>query len=269
MDGFFSGAVVKKANPDCEMVGWDYKDPVPNMDVLKEYYHEVILIDITFPFEYLQELGKHVSLLVFDHHISFYRQTEGEELNFSYHYSDKMSACEVGYTYYIGEDMPQLIIEVGNYDTYRNVGTEEWESKTLPIKYALYGKVNKYEDALEVLNALPALHELVKEGEVIMDYVRTMNESMMNQHSFVREVYGGLKAVCVNTNFFNTEMLRSMDTEGLDLAVGFCYVNGKWGVSLRCIHPDVDVSVIAKKRGGGGHFSAAGFGVDSFEKIFI
>ena len=47
--------------------------------------------------------------------------------------------------------------------------------------------------------------------------------------------------------------------EKYDAMLTFGYRKGQWTVSLYSDRDDVDVSVIAKNRGGGGHKGASGF----------
>ena len=285
LDGFFSGAVLKYKYPDIELRGWDYKDEVPSFESMKGY-DEIILIDITFPFDILQELGTRTKLTVIDHHVSFKKQVDNhlqighdvvtdelKSITFEYIYDDKLSACELGFKHYFGY-IPPIVELVGKYDTWRANGTDEWDKHVLPVKYFLYGKVNKPEDIDskwfimdELLNAL-ALADMFDIGKSIMEYERKMDESKTNSYAFEREVYG-LRALCINTNFMSSEtMMTKFDSSKHDIMIGFAYNGNNWGVSLRSVGDKVDVSQIAKERGGGGHKNASGFQAVTFEDIF-
>ena len=284
-DGHFSGAVLKYKYPDIELRGWDYKDEVPLFESMNGY-DEIILIDITFPFDILQELGTKTKLTVIDHHISFKKQVDNhlqighdvvtdelKSITFEYIYDDKLSACELGFKHYFGY-IPPIVELVGKYDTWRANGTDEWDKHVLPVKYFLYGKVNKPEDIDskwfimdELLNAL-ALADMFDIGKSIMEYERKMDESKTNSYAFEREAYG-LRALCINTNFMSSEtMMTKFDSSKHDIMIGFAYNGNNWGVSLRSIGDKVDVSQIAKERGGGGHSQSAGFQAVTFEDIF-
>lgn len=274
LDGFFSGAVVKHKYPEVELRGWDYKDPVPDFSEMEEF-DEVILIDITFPLDTLLELGKIKKLTVIDHHISFIKQVyEKEVINFEFVFDDKMSACELGFQHYFGY-IPEIVELVGKYDTWRANGTPEWETSVLPMKYWMYGNVNKpedvntewfvkyYEDA-----EYEMMDRMIQTGKSIMNYENKMNESKTRNYAFEREAYG-LRALCMNTNFFSSETMKTMfDPEKHDIMIGFAYTGNTWSVSLRSVEGGADVSVIARERGGGGHKGAAGFEVKTFEDIF-
>ena len=284
-DGHFSGAVLKYKYPDIELRGWDYKDEVPSFESMKGY-DEIILIDITFPFDILQELGTRTKLTVIDHHVSFKKQVDNhlqighdvvtddlKYITFEYIYDDKFSACELGFKHYFGY-IPPIVELVGKYDTWRANGTDEWDKHVLPVKYFLYGKVNKPEDIDskwfimdELLNAL-ALADMFDIGKSIMEYERKMDESKTNSYAFEIEAYG-LRALCINTNFMSSEtMMAKFDSSKHDVMIGFAYNGNNWGVSLRSVGDKVDVSQIAKERGGGGHSQSAGFQASTFEDIF-
>lgn len=285
-DGHFSGAVLKYKYPDIELRGWDYRDEVPSFESMGGY-DEIILIDITFPFDILQELGTKTKLTVIDHHVSFKKQVDNhlqighdvvtDELKFitfGYIYDDKLSACELGFKHYFGY-VPPIVELVGKYDTWRANGTNEWEETVLPMKYYLYGKVNKPEDvknywfdSVEELYHEDIIDDMLEIGKSIMEYERKMDESKTNSYAFERDVYG-LRALCINTNFMSSEtMMTKFDSSKHDIMIGFAYNGNNWGVSLRSVGDKVDVSQIAKARFGGGHKNAAGFQAVTFEDIF-
>lgn len=281
-DGHFSGAVLKYKYPDIELRGWDYKDEVPSFETM-DGFDEIILIDVTFPFDILQELGTKTKLTVIDHHVSFKKQVDNhlqvghdvvtdnlKYITFEYIYDDKLSACELGFKYYFGY-IPPIIELVGKYDTWRANGTSELETVVLPMKYYLYGKVNKPDDVKNYWfdkYSGDIVDSMLEIGESIMEYERKMDESKTNSYAFEREAYG-LRALCINTNFMSSEtMITKFDSSKHDIMIGFAYNGNNWGISLRSIEGGADVSQIARERGGGGHKGAAGFQVDNFEDIF-
>ena len=282
IDGYFSGAVLKYKYPDIELRGWDYKDEVPSFESM-DGFDEIILIDITFPFDILQELGTKTKLTVIDHHVSFKKQVDNhlqighdivtndlKYITFEYIYDDKLSACELGFKYYF-EYIPPILELVGKYDTWRANGTYEWDTVVLPMKYYLYGKVNKPEDVKNYWfdkYSGDIVDNMLEIGKSIMEYERKMDESKTNSYAFEREAYG-LRALCINTNFMSSEtMITKFDSSKHDIMIGFAYNGNNWGISLRSIGGGVDVSQIATVRGGGGHKSSSGFQVENFDDIF-
>ena len=281
-DGHFSGAVLKYKYPDIELRGWDYKDEVPSFESM-DGFDEIILIDVTFPFDILQELGTKTKLTVIDHHVSFKKQVDNhlqvghdvvtdnlKYITFEYIYDDKLSACELGFKYYFGY-IPPIVELVGKYDTWRANGTSEWETVVLPMKYYLYGKVNKPDDVknywFEKYSG-DIVDSMLEIGKSIMLYERKMDESKTNSYAFEREAYG-LRALCINTNFMSSEtMITKFDNSKHDVMIGFAYNGNNWGVSLRSVGDKIDVSEIAKARGGGGHKSSSAFQAFTFDDIF-
>src|SRR5690348_12517125 len=70
LDGYCSGAIVKRKYPDAVMLGWDYGQPQPFDDsaVIGE---DVILIDMSFPIAKMDQLSAVAkSFTWIDHHIS-------------------------------------------------------------------------------------------------------------------------------------------------------------------------------------------------------
>ncbi len=81
--------------------------------------------------------------------------------------------------------------------------------------------------------------------------------------------FEGLRAICLNQGAFSSNTLQTVyDPEKHDIMLGFQFNGRFWNVSLRSAKDEVDVSVIAKSRGGGGHKAAAGFEAKTFEGIF-
>ena len=129
---------------------------------------------------------------------------------------------------------------------------EKYHIKLVPI--TIQFSEESYSDFFEIKNEL---------------LFKKMDESKTTSYAFETEVYNGLKALCINTNFMSSDTLASkFDSSKHDLMIGFAYNGRNWGISLRSVKGGVNVSEIAKARGGGGHENASGFQVDTFEDIF-
>jgi oligoribonuclease NrnB/cAMP/cGMP phosphodiesterase (DHH superfamily) len=274
MDGYTSGAICKRKYPEATLLGWDYKDEIPDF---KEFYGEdVIMIDITFPLARLIELGRIARLTVIDHHISFrkdFGKIKEEEHTFEYYYEDGVAACEIGWKFcFPNEPVPYAITLIGRYDTWRQK-EGDWEGETLPFKYYMYGNCNSAETfptwVIEPEFEKYISYEAITTGKQIMTYQRTMDEAAARSFSFEKEVFGELRGLCMNQGFFSSETCRSIyNPDKHDIMIGFILIGNKWSVSLRSAKEEVDVSLIAKRKGGGGHKGAAGFEVKTFEEIW-
>ena len=139
LDGLSSGAICKLKYPEAKIIGWDYSDPIPDFKQFKD--EEVIMIDITFPIEKMQELNNLTKqLTLIDHHISF--KKDYDELvytdntpSFIYIYELGIAACEIGWKYLFPDELiPYGITLLGRYDTWRK-DEGNWEEETLPFQY--------------------------------------------------------------------------------------------------------------------------------------
>lgn len=295
LDGFSSGAICKLKYPEARLIGWDYADPLPDFEQFRG--EDVIMIDITFPIDKLIELGRMCKLTVIDHHISFFKdyvaktpdnennplkgnpesitrtQSLVAEVPFLYIYQAKKAACEIGWNFlFTNKQVPKAITLLGRYDTWRQ-GEGDWEGETLPFQYAMRTECTSAE-SFPILKYLDLSTEdeniktAVEIGKSILKYQEQQDEMACLRSSFEATI-SGLRAICLNTRFFSSNTVKSVyNPDKHDIMVGFEYTGKKWTVSLRSSKPEVDCSIIAKSRGGGGHKAAAGFEASSFEKIF-
>lgn len=275
MDGYCSGAICKLKYPEAELIGWDYKDPIPDFEQFRG--QDVIMIDITFPIEKLKELGRLCSqLTVIDHHISFKKEYD-ERVDawdsFLYVYKDRKAACEIGWTYlFPDKPLPHSVLLIGRYDTWRQE-EGDWKEETLPFKYYMYGQCNSAESFPKWVLQRSQIYDMkietaIDSGKDVMKYQEMIDESATRAYSFEKEAYG-YRALVLNVPYFNSESLKTRyNPENHDIMIGFCYTGSKWSVSLRSAKSEVDCSIIAKQRGGGGHKGAAGFEAANFEDIF-
>lgn len=278
LDGFSSGAICKLKYPDATLIGWDYKDSIPDFEQFRD--QEVIMIDVTFPLPKLIELGNICDLTVIDHHIGVKRDIDAMEaqdpgfLTFVYIYEDGVAACEIGWKYLFSDKpVPYAITLLGRYDTWRQ-SEGNWEDETLPFQYAMRTYCTSAETFDKTLLTLSdtkaSVNQLINEGGAILKYQEQQDMLACRRSAFEHSFASGVfNAICLNTRAFSSNTMKSVyDPAKHDLMVGFEYTGTRWTVSLRAGKPDVDVSLIAKARGGSGHKAAAGFECDSFEEIF-
>lgn len=278
LDGFSSGAIVKLKYPEAKLIGWDYRDDLPDFEQFRG--QDVIMIDISFPLQKMVELGLICNLTVIDHHISLKREFDAQEKGFetfTYIYEADKAACEIGWKYlFPDEQIPYTITLLGRYDTWRQQ-EGDWDGETLPFQYAMRLECISAEtfptfllENSEEFQGDSLVSEYTNIGKMVLKYQEQQDLISCERSSFEKEVFGGLKGLCLNSRAFSSNTMKSVyDESKHDIMIGFEYARNKWTVSLRSVGNKVDCSVIAKARGGGGHKNAAGFETDSFEKIFI
>lgn len=102
--------------------------------------------------------------------------------------------------------------------------------------------------------------KVVQEGKLLMRYKERSNANFIKSHSF-ETTLDELSVIAVNRKGNSQQFNAVWDPKKHDAMLTFCWAKGIWTVSLYSDRKDVDVSLVAKKYGGGGHRSAAGFQV--------
>lgn len=270
LDGFTSGAIVKRKFPEAKLIGYDYGQPL-QMDITGE---PVIMVDVSVP---MSTMVKIASLSNFrftwiDHHASAikdYKEFVGEGESFcTAVLEDGIAACEGAWKHlFPGEEMPTGIKLLGEYDTWRNQDKDRWENRILPYQFGMRMHCNSPETFPWDKVAGIGCEQIVNDGITVLKYQREQNAKACKS-SFEFE-FEGLRAICLNGGGFNSDVFKSVyDETKHDVMMPFMF-NGKfWTFSLYTTKDEIDCSVIAKKRGGGGHKKAAGFQVNDVREIF-
>lgn len=110
--------------------------------------------------------------------------------------------------------------------------------------------------------------EIIKAGNTILKYQAQVNEAAC-KGAFEHE-FEGLRFICLNGGGFSSDVFKSVyDESKHDGMMPFKYdgKNKQWVISMYGTK-DIDLSLIAKKWGGGGHKQACGMQVKDITKIF-
>jgi oligoribonuclease NrnB/cAMP/cGMP phosphodiesterase (DHH superfamily) len=265
LDGWMSGAIVKAAYSLTELYGWDYGKTIPDLSI----YDKVVMVDISFPKEVMQSITN--KLIWIDHHISAIKDIalldplpfiEGLR-------NDKFAACELTWKYFFeGERLPEIVRLLGRYDCFGHKGTDE-EQKVLEFQYAARSYWKSVDDCYKALKQEE--HRIVESfseiGKGIYKYLCTEAEQAYANRFLI--VLDGYYFACVNKERFNPINFginyhndKATDNYWYDGFACFWYANGRYNYSLYNDNGQVDCSVIAKNRGGGGHKGASGFITD-------
>lgn len=266
LDGYCSGAIVKKKYPDAKLIGFDYGKELP-MDEIPEG-EPIIIIDVSLPMVEMDSLSKHSAyhLTWIDHHISAINDYKNHDhMGITAVLQDGISACEGGWMYlFPDEEMPTAVKLLGEYDTWRNKDKDRWDNLIMPFQYGMRMCCNSAETfAPELL--LPddyameqAIKYIIEIGRTILTYQKQQNERSCLS-SFEIE-FEGLRAIALNNGGANSQVFDSVyDESRHDVMIPFVFTGKHWTFSLYTTKDEVDCSVIAKSKGGGGHKKAAGF----------
>jgi len=261
-----SGAIVKLAFPEVVLMGWDYGQPIPEIDVSDK----VIMTDISFPRHVMLDINEVNGLIWIDHHISAIMDiAKLEPLPFIHGLrNEKKAACELTWEYFFpNARIPELVRLLGRYDCFGHKGTVE-ELKVLEFQYGarqLIGNINEAYSTLLIARGhgdwafdADLCDEIHLKGRVIYAYL--CSEA---RHSYGRVFsieLDGYKFACINQERFNPINFGiDYHADGYDGFACFWYDRGTIFYSLYNDNGLVDCSIIAKNRGGGGHRGASGF----------
>ncbi len=263
LDGHCSGAIVKMRHPECEMIGVDYADNM--IDLTKKYTFmtgEVIfVVDFSFPRSDMEGLSINNDLHWIDHHKSAIEKMEGFECQGIQ--ENGKSGCELTWDYLNPEvEMPLAVKLLGRYDVW-----DHRDNLVLPFQYGFRTFEETLPDSpvwsmflkLDSPGTMDDIHDVIKTGNIIMNYEFKQNEMYAKGMSFEVE-FEGFRAIAINKAFSNSKIFDSVyDPDKHDIMIIFGYKPGTIKYTLFAKKPEIDVSEIAKKYGGGGHKGAAGF----------
>lgn len=281
-DGVFSACIAEKwinENPgysSYELFGYTYGDEIPEPESwANNGYNSVIMVDISFPSEYMNKYrnlwksGVYSEFIWIDHHITAIQDS------INYGYSDipgirglDFAACEYSWKYFYSDTfVPDIIQLLSAYDIW-NKDRFDWGNFVLPIQYALkamYG-VNQVAISNEfnklIWSSPEELESIILSGKLIFKYLERAWKSAVKVYSFDITVAGRYKGIAMMSSEFSSNIFSSV----MDKYDVFCVVNrrdfGKYNCSLY-IEPGRIESFNAgeylkENYGGGGHRGAAG-----------
>ena len=270
LDGWCSAAIVKMKYPDCELIGYNYGQPIPEFNDPTE---ELIFVDISFPmieFKKLSDSGHKITWI--DHHISAINDFkkfigDGETFMYTAH-STLFAACELSWNYFFPEkEIPELVRLLGRYDCFGHKGTPE-EKQVLEFQYCARTYISDPESALHYIK-LPEdrfMFDWRNIGIGIYKFLCTEAEQSYKNGFVINFIeptepkYSLRRFIAINKERFNP-INFGINYHALGYAGAACfhYANEKWNFSLYNDNGMVDCSAIAKTFGGGGHRGAAGF----------
>jgi uncharacterized protein len=245
-DGFCAAWVARKALGAIESVPAHYSTEPP--DVTER---DVYIVDFCYPSAVLRRMVDAAnSLVVLDHHKT--AQAELEASAVSHEFDISKSGARLTWEWFFGSGAisPWLVDYTEDRDLWRHAlgGTQEINAalRSYPLDF----------DQWDRFAARPA-SDFIAEGAAIRRQERQIVETHLRH---AREIeLAGHRVMAVNATVLFSEIAGEL-AKGKPF--GACYFDrfdGKRQWSLRSDDHGVDVSVIAKSFGGGGHARAAGF----------
>lgn len=247
-DGFTAAwAARKKLGDDAECAPVHYGQPPP--DCAGRDLH---ILDFSYPRAVMEELIRQcASITVLDHHKTAAAELAGLETAGTILFDMARSGAMMAWQHYCpSEPPPPLVQYVQDRDLWK------WElpkSREYSAAIASYPKDWQTWDTL----AAAAPSALISDGEAILRYQAGVVENAVRKAA--PALLGEHRVLCTNCTTLISEVAGRL-AEGRPFGVTyFVRSDGKWIYSLRSDASGLDVSLIAKSHGGGGHPRAAGF----------
>ena len=248
-DGFGAAyAAWSKLGDSAEYVPYCHGDEIPKL----EGYSHVYFLDMAPSARYLTEVPENINVVVLDHHVSNVRELEGADLppNVFMNMNVSKSGCVLAWEYFNpGLKVPDLLIHIQDRDLWTNsledTASVSSMARAVPFSFTQWDTWVKegYEDDLA-------------KAKYLEDYLEGLVESVQ-KNSYMGS-FDGHRVPFVNSIPVLASQLGSNLSKGHPFAVVYFDVEGYRQFSLRSSEGGMDVSLIAKKYGGGGHAAASG-----------
>lgn len=257
LDGWCSGALLKLKYPEADLISVNHGFPFPYE--LVEDQEKIFVVDFSWDINTMIDLNNKYDLIWIDHHVSIIEEIKKNNLEFNGIQKVGIGACSLVYDYlYLNDNpTPRFIKLLAEYDVFNFS-----DSNTLPFQFGMRIRmtdpiidVSSWKSIISMDEELEK--EIVNEGNCILKYLNQYNEKLINSLG-IYTWFEGYSALAVNQGMTNSFIFDSHPKKDeFDIFISFVRRYNKWSVSLYSKH--IDVSVIAKKYGGGGHKGAAGF----------
>lgn len=247
-DGFGAAyACWRKFKEDAQYISAEYGQPMPE---IPEGTEEIYMVDISYSRELCDSLATKYKLTLIDHHKTAKVAFEGAKyavINLD------NSAAVLTFKYLFPSTYPPIILNyVQDYDLWKFELNKSRE-------------VNLYIDTLTTFEewAEFSLADAMTQGTAIRKFRDRQVSNSIKDARIIE--FEGYKVVILNaTENVSTVGNELLNAYEVDFSMTYRDVKDKRYYSLRSIG-DFDVSVIAKKHGGGGHRNASGFSTNILE----
>lgn len=280
LDGYAAGAIARCHYPEAATLSLNYDGcaRIPTAETLLAAYDKIIVVDYTLPLPAMKALYGKGRLLWIDHHASAIRNAVAggfsEAPGLRCAPGELVCAAELAWSFFTARPIPKLLRLIGDYDTFRNYRDSAFNDVVLPFFYAtqvdfqtrfnpcnfgragyLFNSVADFEDG-------DIAARLIRDGRAIKSYNDSYFDQLLAESAFVRTI-GGLRMLCFNcAGHGSANMVRAFNPAEHDAMLLFSFNGSGWNYGLYTdgdAKPEVDLSLIAQRYGGGGHRCAAGF----------
>lgn len=273
LDGMCSGAIVKKFLSNAKLIGVNHGE---DFDFGEAKDKNVIMVDFSLqPIESMLEVCK-ISKTFFwiDHHKSAileYQKNKDlfEEYNHKFTIVTDLekAACELTWNYFV-QNHSELVYLLGRYDVWDH---QDVRVPIFQLGAKTYDLDPRTENGMQNWHLLfdecqnpssKMIESIVEKGKQIKAYLDNNNKTS-TEGLFHDVELAGYKFIAINKMGGFNVFKHVYNPQKYDAALTYFRLgNGKWSFGLYTDKPEIDVSIIAKSKGGGGHKGAAGFQCD-------
>lgn len=243
-DGFGAAwATWKKLGDKAQYLPVQYGDSPPSYDGS----HEIFILDFTYPRPVIEQMAaRNKRVVIIDHHKSAMKALAG--LKNTVFDLDKSAAVLAWEYFFPGVETPRLLQYIQDYDLWK---FELPNSKEVSLALTAYPMDFKVWDGLDP-------DELAEDGRPQLRLRAQLVQMMCAEAKLVR--FEGHEVPVVNATAYGSEVGEELLKRFPNSPFALSYYDraGQRHWSLRS-RPDFDVSLVARKYGGGGHQQAAGF----------
>lgn len=288
-DGLFCREIARKYFGDkAEYIGWDYGDPIParkwfNAETDGSPTTELYMLDIS-----VDGLMDYPGLVWIDHHASAMKKFSPDIRGWRI---DGVAACRLAWNYFFTAnrarnpmldecitlptkqdfvdrkvDEPYAVRLAGEYDIWdkRNPDCDVFQQalRAQPLTPELWTSLldSRIHPDAKIQRSELTVRSLIPQGRAIQYSADEANASLMRDVAFELN-WEGLRFLAINKPRGNSRTFAAGVRPEHDALLTFYWLRNKWRISLYGSphRPDLDLSTIAVKYGGGGHKQACGF----------
>jgi oligoribonuclease NrnB/cAMP/cGMP phosphodiesterase (DHH superfamily) len=224
---------------------------------------DVLIVDFSYPRDILLNM-KAKSVLILDHHISAQKALSEpfpEHCNITVYFDMTRSGAMISWQHFFPDSEVPLLIK---YVQDRDIWINEYPQSAF-LTYGLRVFSEQFRDWRALIEDTDKLQEAVNAGESIFTFIHQQSRRIVASREI--QNIGGFDVPVINApGFMASDILHIVLVEDPDAPFVASYSDildqGVRSYSLRSEDHREDVSLIAKKYGGGGHRNASGFGVE-------
>lgn len=270
LDGHCSGEIVRRRYPECQMIGINYGERIAVEKISPG--ETVFMVDFCAPVDTMRAIADTAHLVWIDHHVTAIADMDAAGMgDIDGVRRIGTGACALVYEHiWPGRRVPKYVRLLAEYDVWSHADPD-----CLPLQYGLRAEHDTRPGA-SAWNVLvaggPMIGQIIANGRIVMRY-EDQQAAMYARAAAFDVIWEGLTWCAMNRLLCSSRAFDAVRDDRHDGFIRFGWrpsrakdgaaQPGAWSVSLYAARPDMDVSAIAKKYGGGGHAGAAGFSAAS------